>query len=537
MSGPKELAEKAFELLQDALRESEARANRLNAELERRERPQSALEEELESLSRRVDLAEAEQERWRREAAQLEEVLDNERAKVAQLKKKIEVSESGPEALTRREINFWRQKFESFEEQAREYRERIAALRRQIKERDRELGQLEQLEQEQAALQQLVREAERAADHLKETLAERDARIAELSARVEQSTSQQNRFEAELCEVKARAEASDAEFRTLTEAKEALEKELERQRDELARLVAQQAEQEKTNDDARQQISDLEVELREEKECSDNLSELANERREQLTKLEERLEEAEERYEDARWRLGKAAHFERLVRRRKKLIRALIAAIRSKQKSNTALKAGLDALRTYKAAAEANQQKLLARIDSLKTSLGRAEEAVARQHGATLAKEQLAEAEARAIQLEQRLATQAEIMQTLEEELKAVKAFRRGGSDDRDAELGRLRDEIDVKNRLIDSLQKEADDATRELSRLRRREADPSRLQAEADKEDTLVDTLRREVAQLREVLRKQHGSDADQDAAGSTATDQTVAEDDAEHALKRREA
>ena len=34
------------------------------------------------------------------------------------------------------------------------------------------------------------------------------------------------------------------------------------------------------------------------------------------------------------------------------------------------LKAGLDGLRTHKAAAEANQQKLLARLETLKTELG-----------------------------------------------------------------------------------------------------------------------------------------------------------------------
>ncbi len=56
-------------------------------------------------------------------------------------------------------------------------------------------------------------------------------------------------------------------------------------------------------------------------------------------------------------------------------------------KSNVALKAGLDGLRTYKAAAEMNQHKLLQRIETLKQDLKEAEESVKRHHGATAAKE------------------------------------------------------------------------------------------------------------------------------------------------------
>ena len=112
----------------------------------------------------------------------------------------------------------------------------------------------------------------------------------------------------------------------------------------------------------------------EEKHTTDNLSEIANERRERITKLNEQVEEATERYEEAKWRLGKAQYFERIVVRRKGLIKALLAALRAKSKSNVALKAGLDGLRIHKATGELNQQKLLARIDSLKVDLEEAEE-------------------------------------------------------------------------------------------------------------------------------------------------------------------
>ena len=41
-----------------------------------------------------------------------------------------------------------------------------------------------------------------------------------------------------------------------------------------------------------------------------------------MTKLQEQAEEAEERFAEANWRLGKAQHFERIVKRRKGLIRS-----------------------------------------------------------------------------------------------------------------------------------------------------------------------------------------------------------------------
>ena len=43
----------------------------------------------------------------------------------------------------------------------------------------------------------------------------------------------------------------------------------------------------------------------------------------------------------------------------------LIATIRAKQRANTALKAGLDGLRNYKATATQKQQQLLQKIETL----------------------------------------------------------------------------------------------------------------------------------------------------------------------------
>ena len=44
---------------------------------------------------------------------------------MAQLKKKLEIAESGPEKLTKKEVNFWRAKSETIDAQIKEYQERL----------------------------------------------------------------------------------------------------------------------------------------------------------------------------------------------------------------------------------------------------------------------------------------------------------------------------------------------------------------------------------------------------------------------------
>ena len=191
-------------------------------------------------------------------------------------------------------------------------------------------------------------------------------------------------------------------------------------------------------------MSGLETELKEEREHAESLGELANERREHMTKLQEQVEEAEERYAEANWKLGKSLYFERIVKRRKGLILKLLEALRAKMKTNVALKAGLDGLRTFKETAEMNQHKLLQRIDSLKAELKEAEETVKRHQGGTAAKEELTNAISRAAALEERLNTQAELIQIArsrsEDRAPVAQGRRRQASRDR-APDERARDE------------------------------------------------------------------------------------------------
>jgi chromosome segregation ATPase len=777
MANPRDLAEQAFALLQDALRESEARAENLNEQLERKKAPKSKLDEQLDVLSHRLQSVEEERLRWQREASHLEEVVEAERAKIEQLKKKLEVAEGGPEKLTKKEINFWRAKAEDMDTETREYKTRIANLRRDLLERDAiierlkddgqsveaptakradtpaptfaqqshseappagagELAELKHLlgrrerelatfkadlakaQAELAAHLRIVREAQSTGERTKSILSDREHRLVEVSAELEQTRAEiarnreredalrdsvgelgeriaaltrdlenarrhdeqrrnqlqqveterdkarsqwqesqrvAQRLSTELEELRTHASHRDQQDRDQRAASEGLQatvahrdRELaererqiiardeqiaDRQRelheytqrleehtrllverdqrlaqvqqqlnerddrlgdfqqqlnerdqqvadqraalDELERVVASlSADLEQARSEAqasnrelaglrdtsltehrelellrqhkhrleaelsdvltridnaelqkneiREQISGLEAELKEEKETTDNLSELANERREQITKLTEQVEEANERYEEAKWRLGKAAHFERLVKRRKGLVKALLEALRAKNKSNTALKAGLDGLRTHKAAAEANQQKLLGRIDSLKAELEEAEEMIARQQGSTNAKEQLVVSETRTSELEARLNAQAELIQSLEADLKAAKMMSKSG-DEKNAEIALLHEELAAKDKdmqtklgVITRLQADVDEQQRRLAKLRGSETETLRLKAITEKDRNNIDALEREVAQLREALTRQS---ANGNASGASGT------------------
>jgi chromosome segregation ATPase len=278
---------------------------------------------------------------------------------------------------------------------------------------------------------------------------------------------------------------------------------LARAREEIREVVEQRTQLERQRDEVGEQMAGLEAELKEEKENAENLGEIANERREHMTKLQEKVEEAEERYEEAKYRLGKAAHFERLVKRRKGLIGKLLAALRQKQKANTALKAGLDGLRTYKAGAEMNQQKLLQRIDALKQEIQEAEETISRHHGSTNAKEQLATSDAKVASLESRLNAQAEVIQTLENDLKAARAMAKSG-DEKNHEIERLHKELDLKTKAFAQLEADADEQQRKLAKLRGSESETMRLKAVSEKDRSSIDALEREIAQLREALARQ---------------------------------
>jgi chromosome segregation ATPase len=666
MSTARELAERAFTLLQDAFRESESRATELDAELKRRRDPKTRTEERADVLSHRLESVEAECLRWQQEVKRVEELLENEYAKVQQLRKKLDVAESGPDRVSKKEVNFWRQRAEHFDQETREYKSKIASLKQELRSRsdaasgvgfmpptgsendlvsaleaareeakslrqrlDRQAGELSALattaasvssssaplqsevarlateldrtrrenervqrelasaNQEQNLARLAVTAAESARDKVTDTLHERDARLVELSAahekaraelmtknehenalradlerartelaasakrvaelqqaeqnarvskdqlqaalsdrekriqgivsELEQARNQQRRAHEELAQHKKRADQLHAEQQARIEA---LVKDVATKGAQLVELQKQRAAADKEltalrsqHSEAHEQIAGLEAELKEEKEYSANMNQLANERKDALTQIQEKVEEIDERYKEAQWRLGKAQHFERLVRRRKSLIDSLIGTVRAKNKANSALKAGLDGLRNFKAASEANHSKLLVRIEELTSELNQAEETINKQQGETFLNAELQAAHAKAKDLEGRLNTQVELIQTLENDLKVAKASHQA-RDSATTELEELRKELATKNELIAKLESDADEQQRKLSKLRGSESETMRLKAVEEKDKNLIDALEREVAQLREALKRQDAEPGGSDGA-----------------------
>jgi chromosome segregation ATPase len=647
MSTARELAERAFTLLQDAFRESESRATELDSELKRRRDPKTRTEERADVLAHRLEGIEAECQRWQLEAKRFEELVENEHAKVQQLRKKLEVAESGPDRVSKKEVNYWRQRSEHFDAETREYknkiatlkqdlrgrteaasgvgfmpptgvesdlvsaleaaREEIKSLRRQFERQAAELtaqtsnapsagqstaqrsdaarpsadlerthrelervqGELERAQRELANAQNersesrlTATEAETARSKLADTLRERDARLVGLSAehekiRAELMTKSQHEqalrtdldhARAELnasAKRLAQLEQSEQSFRTTKEQLQAaladrerriqgaaneLEQARNQQRrsqEEVAAKGAQLSELQKQraaldkelnarrhdHSAAREQIAGLEAELKEEKEYSANMNQLANERKDALTRIEEKVEETDERYKEAQWKLGKAMHFERLVRRRKGLINALLATLRAKNKANSALKAGLDGLRNFKTTSEANHSKLLHRVEELTNELHVAEETINKQQGETFLDEELQAAQTKIKDLDERLNTQVEIIQTLEAELKVEKATL-SARDSVTAELEVLRKELAAKNESIAKLEADADEQQRKLSKLRGSESETMRLKVVEEKDKNLIEALEREVAQLREDLQRPDSQPAGSDSA-----------------------
>jgi chromosome segregation ATPase len=760
MANPRELAEKAFALLQNALSESEARATDLDEQLKRKKAPKTRIEDQLEVLTHRLESVEAERLRWEQQAGHLEEIAEAERVKVAQLKKKLEIAESGPDKLSKKEVNFWRAKSETIDAQIKEYQDRLMGLRRELYERDelidklkassgasgalpeqaepsrapesdselrRQLDQrdrwlaelrlelhelraqpappletqaevetlrtqitnlerslaeshnlraaaqsdLMRAEHELAARERTVRETAAAGEHAKATIAERERRIVELTAEVEQLRNElrqcndvdrkdvmryeeqigaltretealRNRIEQDrndngsaraalehavhereqelekqrrllaanqrdfdelrrqlaereqtvadqrhrleeqgqelqtcdrelkereqqvrelnqaLAERDDRAEAAGADLEHVRATLTAQGQEIERLRDLLAASERELEELRSALSDAetraetaardmesvREQVTGLEAELKEERENAESLGELANERREHMTKLQEQVEEAEERYADANWRLGKSLHFERIVKRRKGLIKKLLDALRAKMKANSALKAGVDGLRTYKQTAEMNQHKLLQRIDGLKAELQEAQESVKRNQGGAVSKEELETAIARAAELEGRLNTQAELIQSLEADLKAARLSQKSAESKtgktqqverlskdlqtqaeliqslesalkearlaqkaaeskagKTQEIEKLTKELEARNQTIAELQVYADEQQKKVARLRSSESETMRLKAITEKDRGELEAMTTEVTQLREAL------------------------------------
>jgi len=463
MATSRELAEQAFSLLQDALKDSEARAQELDSELRKKRAPRNQIEQQIKVLEHRLETLRSESDKWQREATQLQEILENERARARQLKKKLEVSESGPDKVGKKEVNYWRQRAEEFDADTEQYKQRIIELNKEL---------------------ETVRNSIAAADNkADDQLRQRDARLVEQSAQI----------------AALEAEAVERE-RRMTELAEA----------------GQQAEA--RQQELQQKLSALENELREETECTINLSEIANERKEQITELTEKLDEALERYAEAKWQLERAGRFERLVARRRKLIDSLIEGLRAKQKSNTALKAGIDGLRKFKAKSEEQQQKLLVRVEELSTALRELRERLATERKSNKSKTIIAG-------LEDKLNSQARTIDQLESELGAARTARQS-AENQTQELTEVRYALEQRDSAVAALEAESAELRRQLEQLSDGAPDAGQAGPSDEQQKLLIEDLQLEIDTLKGELQRQQ----------EFAADARSADPEAATAIRRRE-
>jgi chromosome segregation ATPase len=270
-----------------------------------------------------------------------------------------------------------------------------------------------------------------------------------------------------------------------------------RDEDEIERLNRQLAEAHRSLSAVREQVEELDISLRHEKTRAQDLNEIATSRESQITRLTEKLEETQEHYEETKWQLGKARHFAKLVRRRKKLIGRLIGNIRAKQKATNALKAGLDSLRRYKANADQKQQELLRRIEMLEQSLSESREKLGKAQNTKRAADTAPEAPGETARLRTQLAAQTEVIRSLEQDLKRTR-LAEAEMRSKTLEIERLSDDIATKNTFIGSLQKDMEEHQRVQAQLRKREIELREIGERIGERDKKIAELTKENEALR---------------------------------------
>lgn len=486
------------------------------AELHELRRARGDLANELAALKRRIGDERSSMQTSENELNELRRTRSALENELTALKHRVD-SERSSSADHERQQQLLAAQLEEARAREKSLHAELDAVRRELENREHQLpagavpGKVaDELKSELARAQQETADLRAALTRSNEELAElRDAREA-LAAELAEL---QRRIDTETAHAEERAHREQvvaAELKETQDREAQLRSELdERQRASQGHEEAAQAlhdavgAAERKAAEAETQLAELRAELKEEKEYSENLSELANSRQDQVTKLQDSVEEARERLDDALWRLDKAKHFERLVARRKGLIASLIEALRGKNKAMVALKAGIDSLRTHKAMVEETQQKLLVRMEALKNELGAARERLKRlELEAAAASQKSSEGADRteSTGLQERLATQAELIQSLESELKAAKAFKRD-AEEKGGEVGQLHEELETKNSIIARLQSDLDDQQRKLAKLRGSDSETMRLRAVSEKDRSKIDILERENAELRAMI------------------------------------
>src|SRR5438477_10315583 len=439
MANPRDLAEQAFALLQDALRDSEARASDLDEQLKRKRAPKTKIEEQLEVLAHRLEKIESERAHWEQQAGHLEEVAEADGVKVPQLKKKLEIAESGPEKLTKKEVNYGRERAEDFDKETQEYKTRLAGLRRELMDRDAQLSKLQNSPHTAMASTQLPAEQGAATDGLRQQIQQRDQWLSDLRLEIHDLRAQANGTPEPPLETLA-------EIETLRRQVTSLERALSEAHNTRA---AAQADLQR----AEQDLAVRDRTVREAQATAERTQGIVRERDHRLVELSAQFEQLrnESHQREHQIRAESAEHVDQIASLSREIMQLRSRADHDRHAATNA-GAGIDEARAARTAAEQ-------RVATVEAALERAERALlehTNQHGqATAAVQRL---ELQVGQREQELAERAEQVRELGQRL----ADRDQYVNTLNSDLEHARATVVANGREISSLRETLQGATRE---------------------------------------------------------------------------
>jgi chromosome segregation ATPase len=243
-------------------------------------------------------------------------------------------------------------------------------------------------------------------------------------------------------------------------------------------------------DAAHRRVGEVEAELEETRTQLRRADEQVAGKQHECRQLEERLALDSERMQDLRDAVAHLQVRDKWARRRRGLVRRLIAELRQRQRANLALKTGLDALRQFKNKAEEDRRALLEKYRRLQASVHHDDDAAVEADSRGADTHRVVEREDLSHSgMHRRLQAQSELIESMERDIQRVGALKRELGE-RERRIAELEKELALKQTVIGTL--EADiESTMRNRRLDLRKPTPPPPEARPGKEDTGTVRLR----------------------------------------------
>jgi chromosome segregation ATPase len=418
MSEKQHSAQQAIEVILEALHVSERRIAELEAALGERNPDQRELQARLATLESELEALTRERDDWKFECERMNSVADDERKAAHYLRRKLRISETGPDQAGKKELNFLRGRTEELESMLKQARAAGDEHEQRLQERTQAASAALAM---QAALQARAAALESRLAHTTEQLTDTTNKLTDTTEQLAHTVGQQE--------------------------------ELEQLRGECAAAKARLS----------QSAAELEEHVTQLRKADENLARTDNERR----RLEEQVELDSERLHDLRDQVKGLRISAAWATRRRQLIRRLVGEIRQRQRANIALKNGVDALRQNKQKAEQHQHMLLEQYHRLKASMHPRGEADTRQRTPAEAHQLVASDAVSSSGLHRRLRAQDELIESMERDIERVGAMKRELTErdkrlsEAEARIAALHKELALKQALLGTLEDDLQSAMR----------------------------------------------------------------------------